>query len=270
MQIEVPSLGSRSIFSKAERIDSYLRVLNALMLRDMRTRFAGSYWGYLVQVLWPVAHMFIIACAMTFRHVPPPFGDSTMVFAATGAIPALAFQYISREIMKGILTNKPLTYYPQVRTLDVMFSRVLVEIVSSFLGVMLIFSVLMAFGLNPIPVDPVTAICGYLCAIALGIGVGTINVAIVQVFPGWMLGYIGIGILLYMASGVLFMPSELPEQIYAYMKWNPVLQLVEWVRLGYDPSLPITIDYVYLFLWVSCTLSLGLTLERTIGRRGGA
>ncbi|GEP01051.1 ABC transporter permease [Methylobacterium haplocladii] len=270
MQLEIPSLGPRSIFSKAERIDSYLRVLNALMLRDMRTRFAGSYWGYLVQVLWPVAHMFIIATAMAFRHVPPPFGDSTMVFAATGAIPALAFQYISREIMKGIMQNKPLTYYPQVRTLDVMFSRVLVEIVSSFLGVMLILTILFALGLNPIPKDITTAICGYLSAIALGIGVGTVNVAIIQVFPGWLLGYIGIGILLYIASGVMFLASDFPEQIYYYLKWNPILQLVEWVRLGYDPTLPITIDYIYLFLWIFGSLSLGLALERTIGRRGSA
>ncbi len=270
MQLEIPSLGPRSIFSKAERLDSYLRVLNALMLRDMRTRFAGSYWGYLVQVLWPVAHMFIIALAMAFRKVPPPFGESAMVFAATGAIPALAFQYISRELMKGILQNKPLTYYPQVRTLDVMFSRVLVEVVSSFLGVMLIILILLACGLDPIPVDVTTAICGYICAILLGIGVGTVNVAIVQVFPGWILGYIGIGILLYIASGVMFLASDFPEQIYSYMKWNPILQLVEWVRLGFDPSLPIAIDYVYLFLWVFGSLTLGLTLERTIGRRGSA
>ncbi len=269
MQLEVPSLGPRSIFSKADRIDSYLRVLNALMLRDMRTRFAGSYWGYLVQVLWPVSHMFIVATAMVMRKVPPPFGDSAMIFAATGAVPALAFQYISREMMKSVMKNKPLTYYPQVRGLDVMFSNVLVEVVGSFLGIMVIMIILFALGLDPIPVDVTTAICGYLCAIALGIGVGTVNVAIIQVFPGWLLGYIGVGILLYMLSGVIFLASDFPERIYYYLKWNPVLQLVEWVRLGYDPSLPITIDYVYLFLWICGSLSLGLILERTIGRRGG-
>lgn len=272
MHAEIPSLGSpsRSIYSRAERIDSYLRVLNALMLRDMRTRFAGSYWGYLVQVLWPVAHMFVVATAMTVRKVPAPFGDSTMVFAASGAIPALAFQYISREIMKGVLINKPLTYYPQVRMLDVIFSRVLVEICSSFMGVVVILCVLLSLGLDPVPTDIAMAIGGYVCAIMLGIGIGSINVAIVQVFPAWVIGYVLVSILLYLASGVFFLPNNVPEQLYSIMKWNPLLQIVEWVRLGYDPTLPITIDYVYLLLWVFGSLSVGLLLERTVGRRGAA
>lgn len=37
----------------ASHVDVYLQVLNALILRDMRSRFGGNYWGYLVQVLWP-------------------------------------------------------------------------------------------------------------------------------------------------------------------------------------------------------------------------
>lgn len=247
----------------------YLRVLNALMLRDMRTRFAGSYWGYLIQVLWPVAHMFIVSCVLLIRKMPAPFGDSILVFAASGAIPALAFQYISREIMKGVMMNKPLTYYPQVRTLDVMFARALVEIVSSFLGVMTIFTILIVNNIDPIPVDPATAIQGYVCAILFGIAMGTVNAAIVQFFPGWVLGWVLVSILLYLASGVMFLAHDLPEQLYWWMKWNPVLQLIEWVRLGYNPSMPITVDYLYVLLWIGCTLTLGLTLERTVGRRGG-
>ncbi len=34
-------------------IESYLHVLHALILRDMRTRFGASLWGYGVVVLWP-------------------------------------------------------------------------------------------------------------------------------------------------------------------------------------------------------------------------
>ncbi|WP_183513856.1 ABC transporter permease [Methylobacterium brachythecii] len=258
----------RAFAAKPDHVDAYLRVLSALMLRDMRTRFAGSYWGYLVQVVWPVSHMLIIAFALAIRNIPAPFGESSIIFAATGAVPTLVFQYISREIMKGILINKPLTYYPQVRSIDVMFSRVLVEINGSFMGVVLVFLIIYAIGLDPVPLNITSAIFGYICAILLGIGVGSINVAIVQVFPGWVIGYVLIGILIYLASGVMFMPNDFPEHIYAIMKWNPVLQIVELVRLGYDPNLPITIDYLYIFLWILGTFTVGLLLERTIGRRG--
>lgn len=259
----------RTGLTSADRVDSYLRVIHALMLRDMRTRFLGSYWGYLIAVLWPVVHVFLIAGAMSLRGALPPMCESMMLFVATGAVPVLAFRYISREIMKGVMLNKPLTYYPQVKMLDVIVARTIVEIVSSFMGVIVVFGILMAFGVNPMPIDMVPAVGGYLCGILLGIGFGVINATVVIVFPGWMMGYVLISIVIYLASGVMFLPNYLPDKIYELLKWNPLLQIVEWVRLGYDPTLPVTIDYIYILLWIGCSLALGLILERTVARSGG-
>lgn len=264
MSIDVDALPGT--LRKPNRADAYLRVLHALMLRDMRNRFAASYWGWGVQVFWPVAHMFVIASVLAFRGVPSPMGDSTMLFIATGAVPALAFQYISREMMKGLGQNKPLTYYPHVKVFDVISARMLVEIVNSFCGLVVICSILLGLGINPFPVDILQSIGGYLAAIVLGIGVGTVNVGIVSIFPGWIFGFILFTILVYMASGVVFMPIYLPEQVYSILKWNPVLQIVEWVRLGYDPTLPIEVDYTYVLLWAGCSMALGLLFERLIVR----
>lgn len=246
--------------------DIYLRVLSALMLRDMRSRFGGNYWGYLMQVLWPCAHLAIIVGAMAFRGMKPPIGDSAMLFVASGAVPALAFQYVSREMMKGYAVHKPLTYFPQVKRFDTIVARVLVEIVSSFMGLMLVCLVLLCFGSDPVPVDMFTAVTGYLAAIAFGIGIGLINVGIVSVFPGWVIGYILFAIVLYMSSGIYFLACYMPEQIYSYMKWNPITQLIEWVRLGYDPTLPVQIDYFYIFGWIFGSFTIGLLLERYVAR----
>ncbi|MEH3119486.1 MAG: ABC transporter permease [Methylorubrum populi] len=255
-----------SLPRRQSHLDVYLRVISALMLRDMRSRFGGNYWGYLVQVLWPCAHLAIIVGAMTFRGITAPMGDNAMVFVATGALPALAFQYISREVMKGYMIHKPLTYFPQVKRFDTVVARILVEIVSSFMGVSLVCVVLLCFGADPVPVDMVTAITGYLAAIGLGIGVGTINVGICSVFPGWQIGYILVTLTLYLTSGVYFMACYMPEEIYGYMKWNPITQLIEWVRLGYDPTLPIQVDYIYVFGCIFGSLTIGLLMERYVVR----
>lgn len=250
----------------ASYIDVYLRVLSALMLRDMRSRFGGNYWGYLVQVLWPCVHMGVLVGIMTFRGMNAPITDSPMLFIATGAVPALGFQYISREVMKGYLTHKPLTYFPQVKKFDTVAARCLVEIVSSFMGLMLVLLVLSCFGVDPLPLDMFTSITGYLAAIGLGIGIGMVNVGICSVFPGWALGYILVTILLYMTSGVYFLACYMPSEIYYYMKWNPMCQLIEWVRLGYDPTLPVEIDHIYVFGWIFCSLTVGLLMERFVVR----
>ncbi len=75
-------------------LESYLHVLHALMLRDMRTRFGGTLWGYGVVVMWPCVHIFMLIGIYTFQHLPAPVGDSAPLFFATGAVPVLIFQYI--------------------------------------------------------------------------------------------------------------------------------------------------------------------------------
>ena len=244
--------------------ESYLHVLHALMLRDMRTRFGASLWGYAVVVLWPCVHVFLLIAIYTFQKLPAPLGDDRALFFATGAVPVLVFQYISREVMKAVIMNRPLTYYPQVKLFDVIFARILVEIVTGFLALVVIISVLLCIGANPVPTDPFVAMCAYLSAIVLGIGIGTINVAIIGFFPGWLLGYALLSILLYISSGVMFLPSYLPEKIYYWMKFNPVLQLAEWMRAAYYPYAGLEINYLYVVMFGLATISLGLLIVKHV------
>ncbi len=48
---------------------------------------------------------------------------------------------------------------------------------------LVVCSILIAIGTNPVPAEPFTAMCGYLAAIILGVGIGTINVAVIGFFP---------------------------------------------------------------------------------------
>lgn len=248
-------------------LESYLHVLHALMLRDMRTRFGGSLWGYGVVVMWPCVHMGMLIAIYTFQKLPIPSGGPAPIFFATGALPVLIFQYISREVMKALMMNRPLTYYPQVKIFDLVFARVLVEIVTGFLGLLVVFSVLIALGYDPRPAEPFVAICGYGTAILLGIGIGTINVAIVSFFPGWVIGYVLFSIVMYIASGVMFMSNYMPDKIYYWLKYNPCLQLVEWVRSAYYPSIGLQVDYLYTLLWAGTSLVIGLyMIKHFVGR----
>ena len=244
--------------------ESYLHVLHALMLRDMRTRFGASLWGYGVVVLWPCVHVFMLIAIYTVQKLPVPVGDSAPIFFASGAVPVLIFQYISREVMKAVIMNRPLTYYPQVKLFDVIFARILVEVVTGFLGLLVISSILVALGIDPRPSEPFTAMCGYLAAILLGIGIGTINVAIVGFFPGWMIGYALFSIVTYITSGVMFLPSFMPEKIYYWMKFNPAIQVVEWVRSAYYPTLGLHVDYLYVLLFALSCVTLGLFLVKHV------
>jgi capsular polysaccharide transport system permease protein len=254
---------------RRSRAEVYFQVLYALILRDMRTRFGGSHLGFSVAVLWPVAHVFVLVVILTFRNLPSPMGGGTALFIATGAVPCLAFQYISREVMKGYAANKPLTYYPQVKIFDVILSRIIVEIVSGFMGVIAVMSLLAVSGVDPRPDDTFMAVSAYLAALLLGIGFGVINVGIVAFFPAWQIGYIFFTILNYMLAGVVFMPNYMPSEVYYYLRFNPVTQIIEWMRVAYEPHLAIEIDYVYILLWILATITIGYLMERFVVRKMG-
>ena len=123
---------------------------------------------------------------------------------------------------------------------------------------------LAAIGTDPVPSDPLTAVCGYIAAIILGVGVGTINVAIIAFFPGYLIGYSLFSIILYISSGVMFLPSYMPDKIYYWMKYNPALQLAEWVRLAYYPYSGLQIDFLYIIMFGLTTTSIGLLLVKHI------
>ena len=253
--------------SKKSDFAVYANVIHALMLRDMRTRFGGSYWGYLVVVLWPVAHIFLLVAIMIFRNIPSPMSIDPILFVSTGAVPALVFQYTSREFMKAVVINRPLTYYPQVKIFDIMAARFIVETIKGFHGLCIVILLLLILDVNPAPDDPAMAIGGYCAALLLGLGVGAINIGIMAFFPGWLWGYLVISILTYMTAGVFYLPNMMPGEIYEMLKWSPVVQIIEWVRLAYNPRLGVSVDYFYVLSWGFGTLCVGLLMERTIVRR---
>lgn len=252
---------------RQSKMDVYAHVIRALILRDMRTRFGGSHWGYAVLVLWPVAHIFLMVGIMAFRGLQSPMDNNPLLFVATGCVPALTFQYMSRETMKAVVVNKPLIYYPQVKIFDVMLARIIVEIIKGFTCLLVVLIILAALGVDPIPQQPVTAIGAYCSATLLGIGIGAVNIGIVSFFPAWQLGYIIPTLISYMSCGIVFLPHLLPDQIYELLRWNPMVHIVEWTRLAYEPSLGVEVDYAYVLLWGMASLSLGLAMERTVVRK---
>lgn len=252
---------------KQHKMEAYAHVVRALMLRDMRTRFGASFWGYGLLVMWPVAHIFLIVAIMAFRGLPSPMDGDPLLFVATGCVPALTYQYMAREIMKGIAVNKPLLYYPQVKIFDVMVARIIVEIVKGFTCLLIVLCILASLGIDAFPKNPAMAIAAYCTASLLGVGVGAVNIGIVSFFPQWLLGWIIPQILIYMTCGIFFMPHLLPDEIYAMLKWHPVAQIIEWTRLAYDPSLQVQVDYLYVILFAFSSLVIGLAMERTVVRR---
>jgi capsular polysaccharide transport system permease protein len=80
-----------------------------------------------------------------------------------------------------------------------------------------------------------------------------------------MLTFTVFQILLWMSSGILFVPDALPEVIRTPLSYLPTLQGVEWMRSAYYEGYGSAIlDKSYLIAFALCSLCIGLGLERLV------
>lgn len=246
---------------------SQWRVLHALILRDIRTRFFGNGLGYLLFIAWPLAHMAILLGIYWVTGRTVPYGDSIIRFFAAGLIPIMSFQYMSRFIMMSAIINKPLLAFPAVTVMDILIARAMLEALAACCYSIILLLAMWVGGLNALPLDYTQAFLAMAASLLLGFGFGCVNGVITSVFPMWVTGYTLILIVAYISSGVVFVPSGMPEIVRSIMSYNPILHGVEWMRIAYIPGYPTdTVSKTYLVLWGIASVSAAFVSEKASRR----
>ncbi len=254
--------------SFAQTLKSHWQVLVALMLRDIKTRFFGSAWGFLLAIAWPLTHIAILLALNLVTGRLPPYGDSAALWFATGIVPFMAFSYMSRFIMFGLLLNRPLLIFPNVKIMDVLLARALVELLSAGLVILILCIYFYIQGINFVPVNTVQAFYAMGSVLMLGLGAGVVNAILAQAIPGWATAYSLSMIALWLASGIFFIPDNLPELLRYPASFNPILQNILWVRSAYYEGYGVlTLDKNYALGYGVFSLFCGLLLERMVRGR---
>ncbi|MBP1880181.1 ABC transporter permease [Agrobacterium rubi] len=251
--------------SVVDALSEKKNVMRAVLLRDMRTRFFNHGLGFLLVSIWPLAHMLILLALYSFAGRKSPYGESLNVFFASGLIPTLLFMYVSRFMSLSVLLNKSMLAFPVVTVVDIMMARAFLEIIAAFLTLIFMFIILIALGESPFPVDPYQAVYAYLASILLAIGCGFLAGVMVMFLPFFATIYALLMVVIYLASGTLFVSSSIPDPIAYALSWNPVFHAVEWMRLAYYPDYTSKwIDKTYLIVTGLLCLCIGLLLERLL------
>ena len=251
------------VMGVAYKIKRQWEIIYALMMRDIRTRYFGNSWGFFIAILWPLSHIFLLVIINTTVGRTAPFGESTALWYATGVLPFMVFNYSARFISMGPVLNKELTVYPVVKLNDILVSRAIIEMLNAVSIIILTMIILIFFGINPFPVYPVEAFLAIGANLLLGVGFGVVNAMITCAIPGWITGYALFSIVMWVASGVLFIPDTLPEQFRYYLSFNPSLHGVQWMRSAfYEGYGTVVLDKTYMMQFAVVCLLLGLVIER--------
>jgi capsular polysaccharide transport system permease protein len=241
------------------------RVLFALMLRDIRTRFFGSGLGYLLAIAWPLSHILVVVAILIGVGRSAPYGDSVALFVATGALPFMIFSYVSRFIMISVFTARPLLAFPEVKLLDMFIAAAILETLAACCVTLTLIIIAWFAGINVIPHDIVQAFYAFGAAVLLGVGSGMLNGMIALAVPFWMTGYALLTIALWMSAGIFFVPDALPAILREPLAWQPVLQIVEWMRSAYYEGYgDVLLDRGYVLGVAVGSIFFSLALERAI------
>lgn len=246
----------------------YWDVLRALMLRDIKSRFMGSAWGYILSICWPLTHIAILLIIHSvFRRIQP-YGESAAVWYATGIVPFMAFSYTLRFIVLGLLQNAPLLGFPNVKIFDIILARIIIEILSVGILFFVITTILWAVGHSFIPNDPIIAFLAISLAFSTGASFGILFAILSRISAAWSIISVLFVLILWVTSGIFFVPFFLPDYFARILYLLPTVQIITIFRSsyyeGYGAEL---IDIPYVALFSLCTLAISLTLERMLRGR---
>jgi capsular polysaccharide transport system permease protein len=225
----------------------HLRVISALVLREMGTRHGRSEGGYLWAIVEPIGGILMLAIVFSLALRTPPLGTSFMLFYASGVIPFNMFRSMSSRVSAAIGSNKGLLTYPVVTVLDAVFAKFLLNFLTQVVIGLVLLTAIIGYLHLSVNLDLGAAALAMLLAAVLGLGVGTLNCVLFGFFPTWKNVWSVITRPLLFVSGVLHTYEAAPPKFQAILWWNPIVHVVGEMRSGfygtYDSSY-VSVPYV--------------------------
>jgi capsular polysaccharide transport system permease protein len=245
-----------------------LRVIRALVLRDMRSRFGRGPASYAVTISLPLVHLISLMLIPLVVDRISPLGTDYALFAATGVLPYILCLYPSRLMMLSLVDSAPLLSFPIIKPLDVIFARAFLEAVIAFTVMFFFIIFLNAIDVEVWPRNVAAATGAIFSTLYLGLSLGFVSTIIFKITRAWMFVYIAILILMYLTSGAFFPIWTLPAEYREVLWYNPLLHCVEWLRVAYyEGYASVMLNREYLIGYATGLFASGMLFERLIRGR---
>jgi capsular polysaccharide transport system permease protein len=234
----------------------FLRSFSALVLREMTTTYGRSPGGYLWAVLEPLGGLVLLSIVFSYIVRTPSLGTNFPYFFAGGLLPFLLYTTLSTATAASMRFSRALLEYPAVSFIDALAARFALNAMTQLLVMVLLLSgIILSFNLNPI-LDWSALFLALAMALSFAFGVGAMNCYLIASFPLWERIWAMLTRPLFIISGVMFIPEDIPWRLRDYMMWNPLFHITSQMRKGMFS----TYDAVHVSPLYVFGLSLGLAV----------
>lgn len=209
-----------------------LRVIHALMIRELITRFGRENIGFLWIMFEPLLFAGLVGLVFQVTHGPTEHGISIIAFVATGYIPITLFRHGVSRSVAVFTANQSLLYHRQIKIVDFILARFFIEILGGMMAYLFMAVVLICFGEFPVPNNMGLLIAGWfiyslfcfsLCLVIAPLS--ELSEAMEKFIP--VLTYIMLPF-----SGLFYMLSWVTPGAREFLLFSPFVNGMEMMRKG--------------------------------------
>lgn len=244
------------------------RVIGALMIRELTTRFGRENIGFLWIMAEPLLFAGLVGVLWRFMKGPEEHGVSVVAFVATGYIPLVLFRTSVNRAIRSIGVNASLMYHRQIKILDLVLVRFLIELIGHMMAYLFIGLVLFWLGLFPVPHDFGFLLLGwcYYALFTLGL---TLIVSPLSEMSEVLEKFMGV--ITYMMvpfSGAFNNVSWLTPEAQRVVLYSPPVHGMEMMRYGvFGDVIAPQYEFFYPLLFSLICVAIGLLLCRMVRKK---
>ena len=237
------------------------RVIGALLMREIITRYGRNNIGFLWLFVEPLMMTLLILMMWKFLRADQLSSLNIVAFTLTGYPMAMMWRNASNRAIGAISANASLLYHRNVRVLDTIFSRVLLEVAGATIAQIAIMALLLAERWIEWPADIFYMLMAWILMALFALGLGLVICSIAFKFEAFGKLWSTLSFIMLPLSGAFFFVASLPHQAQEYLLWIPMVHGTEMFRQGYFGSSVLTLENPWFLLLCDLVLLfVGLAL----------
>lgn len=237
------------------------RIISALMMREIVTRFGREGFGFLWLIGEPL--LFCIGVLVLWSIIKPEYEHGIRVgpFVMTGYMCLLLLRHQISYAQGAIQGNVGLLFHKQIAIVHLFLSRYILEFLGATAAFIFVYAVLICLGQISFPKDILLLYAGWIVLALNSIGLATVLAALAI---RWEVMERIVPLLTYMLiplSGAFFMVAWLPPHIREIYLLVPIPHGIEMVRGGvFGPFVETHYNATYALTWAAVMNFVGLIL----------
>lgn len=245
-----------------------LRVIHALLMREILTRFGRHNIGFMWMFVEPMIFTLGVTALWTITRNLHGSNLPIVTFALSGYSSVLLWRNMPSRTINAVEPNLALMYHRNVKVIDIYIARLILEgggATTSFVVLSVIF---IALGMIAPPENLLQVFGGWIMlawfGIALALFLGALSEESELVEKLWHPA----SYLLFPLSGAAFLVDVLPKQAQDILLYLPMVNGVEYLREGFFGSkVRAHYDMGYMLLCNSILILLAMAQIRKISRK---